>query len=137
MVPDKETTLRWKVDKDLELYRFYLDISVKAAVFLMTVTGATASYVLSNERRDVSGVALIFPALMNTGFAVLFFYSIREAKRLFRLHKKACGELGVPEFNMKPLIAVCRIFCLMFGVTAVGLLLLMAYGWSSLSSMSK
>jgi hypothetical protein len=137
MVPDKETTLRWKIDKDLELYRFYLDMSVKAAVFLMTVTGATASYVLSNARSHVSGVALTFPALMNAGFAVLFFYSIREAKRLFCLHKEACRELGVPAFNMNPLRAVCEIFCLMCGAAAVGLLLLMAYSWLSLSSMSK
>lgn len=30
---DRETTLRWKIDKDVELYKFYLDVSVKGAVF--------------------------------------------------------------------------------------------------------
>lgn len=120
-----ETTLRWKIDKDIELYRFYLDISVKAAVFLMGITGAIASYVLSNTEGRIVSIALAFPALMNAGFAVLFFYSIREAKRLSDLHKEACKELQVSEFNMNPLKAVCQIFSLMFSVAALALLLFM------------
>jgi hypothetical protein len=121
------TTLRWKIDKDIELYRFYLDVSVKAAVFLMGVTGAIASYVLSNPRNHIVSVALAFPALMNAGFAVLFFYSIREAKRIAKLHKEACIELGVSEFNMNPLRSVCQIFGFMCGVATVGLLLIMGF----------
>jgi hypothetical protein len=61
--------------------------------------GAIASYVLSNARSHVSSIALTFPALMNAGFAVLFFYSIGEAKRL------------------------------MCGVATVGILVLMALIW--------
>lgn len=121
------TTLRWKIDKDIELYRFYLDMSVKAAVFLMGVTGAITSYVLSNPRNHIVSVALAFPALMNGGFAVLFFYSIGEAKRIANAHKEACKELGVSEFNMNPLRSVCQIFCLMCGVATVGLLLIIGF----------
>ena len=62
---DKET-LRWKIDKDIQLYQFYLDMSVKAAVFLMTVTGAIASYALTN-RGHIPRIVLLFPALMNGG----------------------------------------------------------------------
>ncbi|MCI0563045.1 MAG: hypothetical protein MN733_31595 [Nitrososphaera sp.] len=125
---DKDTTLRWKIDKDIELYRFYLDISVKAAVFLMGLTGAISSYVLSNaDSKNIVGIALAFPALMNAGFAVLFFYSSIEAKRIANLHKEACEELGVSEFNMNPLRSVCQIFCLMCGVATVGLLWLMLF----------
>lgn len=123
----EEDTLRWRIDKDIELYRFYLEISVKVAVFLLSVTGATASYVLANPRSHLSGMALAFPALINVGFAVLFGYSIGESKRLFDRHTRACKELGVAEFNMNPLRSVCQIFSLMFSITAVGLLLLMVF----------
>jgi hypothetical protein len=117
-------TLRWKIDKDIELYRFYLDVSVKAAVFLMTVTGATASYVLSNQKSRVSGLALLFPALIDVCFAVLFFYSIGEATRLFEDHTRTSKQLGIDPFNMAPLRAVCLIFFLMCIVAGLGLVLL-------------
>lgn len=122
-----DATLRWKIDKDLELYRFYLDMSVKVAVLLMTVTGAIASYVLANSASRVSSIALLFPALMNAGFAVLFFYSIAQAQVLFDDQKKECQELGIAAFNMSPLKSVCQIFCLMCGVATVGLILLIVF----------
>ena len=118
---------RWKIDKDIELYRFYLDVSIKTAVFLMGITGAIVSYVLSNPGNQIVSIALAFPALMNAGFGVLFFYSIGEAKRIARLHKDACTQLGIPEFNMEPLRSVCQILCLMCGVATVGLLLIMGF----------
>jgi hypothetical protein len=124
---DKDMTLRWKIDKDLELYQFYLDVSVKGAVFLMTVTGAIASYILSNPRSHIANIALTFPAVMNAGFAVLFFYSIGESNRMFELHKETCRELGIAAVNMKPLRSVCQLFALMFSVAAVGLILLMVF----------
>jgi hypothetical protein len=123
---DKDTTLRWKIDKDIELYKFYLDVSVKGAVFLMAVSGAIASYVLSKPGGTIISTALAFPAIVNAGFTVLFFYSLTEAKRMEQVHIEASKELGVPEINMKPLRSICKIFCLMCAVATVGLLFLMA-----------
>jgi hypothetical protein len=80
---------------------------VKAAVFLMAVTGGIASYVLSKSDKPIISLALAFPALVNAGFIVLFFYNLTEAERIARVHIEACKELGVPEFNMNPLGAVC------------------------------
>ena len=122
---NQNQTLRWKIDKDIELYRFYLEVSVKAAVFLMVVTGGIASYVLSQPSGAIINVALAFPALVNCGFAILFRHSITEAKRMERNHVDACQKLGVPEFNMRPLKAVCQIFCVMCAVATAGLLILM------------
>ena len=127
MQEDKDIILRWKIDKDIELYQFYMDASVRAAVFLMGITGAIASYVLSNSGNQIVSIALAFPALMNAGFGVLFFYCIREAKRIAKLHKEACTQLGVPEFNMEPLRSVCQIFCLMCVAATGGLLLIMGF----------
>lgn len=123
---DRETILRWNIDKDVELYKFYLDVSVKAAVFLMAVTGAIASYVLSQPHNKIISIALAFPAIVNTGFTVLFFYSVIEAKRMAQVHIEASRELGVPEINMNPLRSLCAIFGLMCAVATVGLLFLMA-----------
>lgn len=122
---DRETILRWKIDKDIELYKFYLDVSVKGAVFLMAVSGAIASYVLSKPGGTIISFALSFPAIVNGMFAVLFFYSRIEAKRIEVVHIETSRELGVPEVNMKPLRSICMIFCLMCLVASVGLLFLM------------
>jgi hypothetical protein len=119
--------LRWKIDKDLELYRFYLDVAIKAAVFLMGVTGAIASYVLATTAGRVLSLALLFPALMNAGFTVLFFASRDEAGKLAAAHKKTCDDLHIAPFNMDPLRAVCTIFCLMCAAATVGLLALMIF----------
>ena len=121
-VLDKKT-LRWKIDKDLELYKFYLDMSVKAAVFLMTVSGAIVSYALTN-RDHIPRMVLLFPALMNGGFAVLFFYSVKRAQELFDGQVEECTKLGVSSFNMGPLKALCRIFWL---VCAAATILLLAF----------
>ena len=128
---DNATTLRWKIDKEIDLYKFYLDIAVKATIFLMTVTGAIASYVLANTRTPILGLALIFPAVMNAGFSLLFYFSISESRRLFNLHAKASKDLEIPEFNMGPLPSVCQLFSLLCGVATVGLLglgLYLAFG---------
>jgi hypothetical protein len=112
-------TLRWKIDKDLALYQFYLDMSVKAAVFLMTVTGAIASYAMTNR---FPRFVMAFPALMNGGFAMLFFYSIRRAKELSRDQVEESTKLGVSPFNMDPLKALCQIFWLVCSAATVLLL---------------
>jgi hypothetical protein len=124
---DRTATLRWRIDKEIGLYQFYLDIAVKAAIFLMAVTGAIASYVLANTDKPVLSLALAFPALMNAGFAVLFFYSVAESRRLFELHAEASRELAVPEFNLGPLRSVCQLLSLICGAATVGLLGLAVY----------
>jgi len=88
----------------------------------MTVTGAIASYVLANSRTPILGAALIFPAVMNAGFSMLFYFSISESRRLSDLHGKASKDLDVPEFNMCPLRSVCQLFSLLCGVATLGLL---------------
>jgi len=126
-MPVDETVLRWKIDKDIQLYTFYLDVAVKTSVFLMAVTGGIASYAVSNTASPVSSLALGFPAVVNAGFAFLFFRSIVQAKRIAQVHTEACKALGVQEFNLEPLEAVCKIFSSMCAIATVGLLLLMAF----------
>jgi hypothetical protein len=119
---DKETILRWEIDRDIELYKFYLDVSVKGAV-----SGGIASYVLSKPSGTIISIALAFPAIVNAGFTILFFYSMDEARRMEHVHFEASKKLGVTEVNMKPLRSVCAIFCLMCAIASAGLFFLMAY----------
>jgi len=121
---DPTKTVRWKIDKDLDLYKFYLDTSIKAFVFLMTVTGAIASYVVANGRSEISSIGLFFPALMNGGFAVLFFYSIKQARRLYRHHRRKCNRIGISSFNMLPLRSICQIFSALCAFATIGLIAL-------------
>ena len=122
-----QAVLRWKIDKDIQVYTFYLDVAVKTSVFLMAVTGGIASYAVSDSSGPVSTLALGFPALVNAGFAYFFFRSIAQAKRIAQAHAEASRALGVQEFNLEPLEAVCKIFSAMCVIATIGLLLLMAF----------
>jgi Ni/Fe-hydrogenase subunit HybB-like protein len=124
---DEKSILRWKIGKELNLYKFYLEVSVKTAVFLMTVTGAIASYVLNKVEKQTISMALVFPALVDAGFAVLFLYSMAEAKRIARVHADECKSLGVQGFNLNPLRAVCQLFFVMCTLATVGLLWLLVF----------
>jgi hypothetical protein len=130
----REGALRWKLEKDIETYQFYLDVSVKASIFLMAVTGGIASYVLSHTDTRAVAVSLLFPAFLNAGFAVFFAYSVEEARRIVEIHIDVSRALGLPEVNMRPLRAVCQLFCMMCAVAAIGLLVLMAYQLATIPS---
>jgi hypothetical protein len=60
-----------KIDKDLELYRFYLDISIKTALFALGVTGALVSFYFSQSQKSLIAPSLLVPFILNIGFSVL------------------------------------------------------------------
>jgi hypothetical protein len=126
-MPELETSLKemmWrKLEKDIDLYKFYLDIAIKTAVFAFGITGALVSYYFSS-RQPLVGYALLFPAVMNGGFSVLFHASIDASRKLKESHERTCGELGLPPFDMRPLPSVCVIFASMYLLAAIGLLII-------------
>lgn len=72
----RDATLRWKLDKDIQVYLFYLDVSVKTSVFLMAVTGGIASYVLSKPVGPPI-LALPFPAIFERWIRCIVFLQHR------------------------------------------------------------
>ena len=123
MAENANATLRWEIDKDIDLYKFYLDLSVKVVAFLMATTGALTSYYFSQPASPLFALSLLFPALMNAGFAVLFGFSIERAREIQKDHVATSQKLGVEPFDMNPLRSICQLFCWMCSLATLGLLL--------------
>jgi len=108
--------------QDVDLYKFYLDISVKAALFVFGISGALVSYFFSSNAKDVVVYALVFPLILNVGFFVLFHASIKASSEMRDVHKQTSKALeGVEAYDMEPLPSVCRILSYMYLLAAAGL----------------
>jgi hypothetical protein len=72
-VPDKD--LLWKqYQLEVDLYKFYLEMTLKFSTFYYVATGAIVSFYFS--RTDVSLIrySLLFPILMSIGFGAIYLY---------------------------------------------------------------
>ena len=115
-----------KLEKDIDLYKFYLDISIKTAIFVFGITGALVSYYFSGKQ-SLAVYALLFPAVMNCEFFILFRASIAASNKLRDSHEHTCRQLELqPAFDMNPLPSVCMIFSSMYFLATVGLLTIFA-----------
>ena len=126
------------MDKDLlwkqyslyvDLYKFYMDLSIKINLFYYGITGAILSFYFSNHQAHLIRYALCFPVLMSVMFACIFFYAahlmhvLRED--LFNIRDKL-GLETAPDLGV--LTIVRRIFAIMFLGVAIGLGILI---WAS------
>ena len=113
-----------KLEKEIDLYKFYLDIAIKTAIFAFGITGALVSYYFSSKQ-PLAGYALLFPAVMNYGFFILFRASIAASNELRDSHESTCLQLEwQPAFDMRPLPSVCTIFSWMYLLATIGLLII-------------
>ncbi len=76
--------LLWRAfEKEIDVYKFYLEAAIKLSVFVYGITGAIVSYYLA---QPVTGPwtrgALILPLIMNTGFGFVCWRGINPAERL-------------------------------------------------------
>ena len=118
---DLNEALWRKLGTDIDLYKFYLDIAVKAGLFVFGITGAMAAYVFSGKT-DLAVYALPFPLALNVGFTILFHYSVDAAKQFRTSHEQTCESLAIrPAFNLRPLESTCSILSIMFLLAAIGL----------------
>lgn len=63
----------WKeFDKEVEMYKFYLEIVLKTSIFVFGITGAITSYCLANVTQSLIKFSLLLPLVMNAGFACMF-----------------------------------------------------------------
>lgn len=56
----------------VELYKFYMDLTVKFNVFYYAVTGAILSFYFANQNIDDVKYSLLLPILMSIAFAGFF-----------------------------------------------------------------
>ena len=116
-----------RYEREIDLYKFYLDISVKASLFAFGITGALLSYFFANrEDNEFLIWSLVLPMILNAGFFVLFFASIRASTKMTCDHKRTCKQLNdIEAFDTNPLPVLCKILSFMYGLVTFGLLFLL------------
>ena len=116
------TDLLWRqYQQNVELYKFYMELTVKFNVFYYAVTGAVFSFFFANTSLPNIKYSLLLPLLMSIAFAIFFVYgailtrvlrqetfNIRDALRL-----QAAPDVGV-------LSVLLYIFAVVFLAVAIG-----------------
>lgn len=122
-----EKELIWReLDKDIDLYKFYLDVIIKSAIFVFGITGGIVSYYFANKSKPLIQYSLIFPMIINFGFFLICVFSIKFAETLKDEHYRVCEKAGVLiPYEMSPLSNLLRLFSVMYGLCTVGLLVLL------------
>ena len=121
--PHIDTDVLWKQYAiHVDLYKFYLDVTIKAVAFSYAITGGIVSYVLAKDAPNVVVFALILPIIMSAALAGTFVYAaclVRHVRsEMFairdRLGLKVAPDVGV-------LSIVLRVFASVLVMTAIGL----------------
>ena len=124
--------LLWKAfEKELELYKFYLEVALKLSVFVFGITGAIISYYLAHAAAGPwTRWALVLPLIMNCGFGFVCWRGIEPARRLAENHRQRGKDLqmagGGLDFDALP--RVLKVFTLLYLLVAVAVAVLVAVG---------
>src|SRR5690348_9275915 len=113
----------WRVvEKDLDLYKFYLEILLKAAAFVVGITGAMTSYYFAHQTEHLIVYSLLLPFVINGGVFLICTFSVHFAETMRRTHYQLCKDAGVsPAYEMAPLPNFLRLCSVMFGMITVGI----------------
>jgi uncharacterized membrane protein YhaH (DUF805 family) len=102
---DELKHLKWEVDKHLENFRFFLDLSLKAVVLFYAIVGGILSILFSKKPGETSPVVTILlyaPLFMSLILGVAFFVGARywhDATRKIRPVVRIL-MLKVPDFQL-------------------------------------
>ncbi len=118
----------WKqYAQTVELYKFYMELTVKFNVFYYAVTGGILSFYFANPKVENIQHALILPIIMSFSFAVFFIYGGYLMKPLrkdvFEI-RDALGLKVAPDVGV--LSHLLYIFAFVFIVIALGCIYLVA-----------
>jgi hypothetical protein len=119
----EEKDFLWKqIEKDIELYKFYLELLLKSAVFVFAITGGIVSYFFSNEGKPLMTLSLFIPILMNLGFFLICLFSHKFAVVLKKEHYRLCKTAGIMvPYEMSPLPNMLSLFSVLYGIVVVGI----------------
>jgi len=128
MTPDNDTL--WKqYALNVDLYKFYMELTVKLNLFYYGITGAILSFYFSHPASPFVALALGLPLLMSIMLAGIFFYGaslvpvLREDQ--FALRDKL-GLAAAPDLGI--LTITLRGSGTLFGVVAIILMLFLVFG---------
>lgn len=113
----------WKeFDKNIDLYRFYLELVLKTSIFIFGITGAITSYYFSNASKPLIKLSLMLPLIMNAGFTYLCFKGATFVDILDKDHESLSEELGTRlALTLNPLHEVLRLFAILYALVSIGL----------------
>jgi hypothetical protein len=121
-----DSRTEWEIEKDLDLYKFYLDLLVKAATLVFPITGAMAAYCLANLDKHQIKLGLAVPLLLNAGWAAICALGWKPARKMAAEHNELCREAGfTTPYDLSPLPHLVLTFAIVYGSVAVGLALLL------------
>jgi hypothetical protein len=121
-----EAELLWRdYALNADLYKFYMDITIKVNVFFYAATGAILSFSLSQAGIAYAKWAISLPVLMSIGLAVVFGRAVPWAIALRHDTVLIAKRLRLQNSNeFSPLVFVLVVVCILTTFTAVGLLLI-------------
>ncbi len=115
--------LLWRqYQQNIDLYKFYMDLTVKFNVFFYAVTGAIVSYALAQHNSNaIIKYALALPFAMSLCFAGFFVYGgilMRVLKRETFAIRDALGLQAAPDVGL--LSVLLYLFTFIFLLIAAG-----------------
>lgn len=114
--PDPE--ILWKqYALHVDLYKFYLDISVKVNAFYYAVTGSILAYHFQNASNHFARLALLLPIAFSFAIGMVFLYGASQLGVVRRELFSIRDRLGL---DTAPEMMVLIVFLSVFGFIALG-----------------
>ena len=118
--PDKD--ILWKqYALHIDLYKHYLELTLKFNVFYYAATGAILSYFFSKSEIVLLKYSLLFPIAMSITFGILFIYGaskLRITRQDVFIIRDKLGLETAPELNVLSMLLIVSAL-LMFVVSTI------------------
>ena len=115
--------LLWKqYQLNVDLYRGYLELTIKINVFYYAITGAILSYYFAHQSMPLVKWSLVLPLIMSIALGVFFVigaWLVRVPREETFKIRDALGLLAAPEIGV--LIILLSIFAILMFLVAIGL----------------
>ena len=100
----------------VDLYKFYLDLTIKITAFYYAVTGAIIAYVFQNSANGLAVYGLLLPIAFSVAVGALFFYG---ASLLSVIRTELFSIRDQLELETAPEVMVLIVFLRSFGTILV------------------
>lgn len=115
--------LLWRqYQQNIDLYKFYMDLTIKFNVFFYAVTGAIVSFALAqHDGNDLIRFSLLLPLVMSLSFAGFFVYGgvlMRVLRRETFAIRDALQLQAAPDVGV--LSVLLYLFAFVFLLIAIG-----------------
>lgn len=110
----------------VDLFKFYIDITIRINIFYYAITGAILSYYLSHSSEPLIKYSLLLPVGMSLAFLLLFIIGmilLEVSRREVFSIRDELGLIAAPEFRVLSLILA--IFSFLFLVVAIAMIVLL------------